>query len=539
MFKHLIPRASASRQFLRPANLTTSNTTFAASSRSTSLLQNQLTQRRSYATPTGKLLFDYAFTLQSTDILPPTEEKDLVIIGGGVAGYVAAIKAGQEGLKVACIEKRGSLGGTCLNVGCIPSKSLLNNSHLYHQIMHDTKNRGIDVGDVKLNLAQMMKAKDTSVSGLTKGIEFLFKKNNVEYIKGTGSFADEHTVAVNLVEGGETSVRGKNIIVATGSEATPFPGLTIDEKKVITSTGAIALEKVPKKMVVIGGGIIGLEMGSVWSRLGADVTVVEFLGQIGGPGMDAEISKNIQKTLGKQGMKFKLGTKVVKGDDSGEDVKIEVEAAKGGKAETLDCDVCLVSIGRRPYTAGLGLENIGLETDNRGRLVIDQEYRTRLPHIRVIGDCTFGPMLAHKAEEEAVAAIEFITKNYGHVNYNAIPSVMYTHPEVAWVGQNEAELKEAGVKFKKGTFPFSANSRAKTNLDTDGMVKFLADAETDRILGVHIVGPNAGEMIAEATLALEYGASTEDVGRTSHAHPTLAEAFKEAAMATYGKAIHY
>lgn len=374
-----------------------------------------------------------------------------------------------------------------------------------------------------------MKAKETSVSGLTKGIEFLFKKNNVEYIKGTGTFKDEHTVAVNLVDGGETSVRGKNIIIATGSEATPFPGLTIDEKKVITSTGAIALKEVPKKMVVIGGGIIGLEMGSVWSRLGAEVTVVEFLGQIGGPGMDAEISKNIQKTLGKQGMKFKLNTKVTKGDDSGDIVKIDVEAAKGGKAETvrrsiqadrahsltvpqIEADVVLVAIGRRPYTTGLGLENIGLEIDNRGRVVIDQEYRSKHSHIRVIGDCTFGPMLAHKAEEEAVAAIEFITKGYGHVNYGAIPSVMYTHPEVAWVGQNEAELKDQGIKYKVGSFPFSANSRAKTNLDTDGLVKFLTDAETDRILGIHIVGPNAGEMIAEGVLALEYGASSEDVG---------------------------
>lgn len=467
------------------------------------------------------------------------EEKDLVIIGGGVAGYVAAIKAGQAGLKVTCIEKRGTLGGTCLNVGCIPSKSLLNNSALYHQILHDTKNRGIDVGDVKLNLAQMMKAKETSVSSLTKGIEFLFKKNNVEYIKGTGAFQDEHTVAVNLLDGGETSVKGKNIIIATGSEATPFPGLTIDEEKVITSTGAIALQKVPKKMVVIGGGIIGLEMGSVWSRLGAEVTVVEFLGQIGGPGMDAEISKMTQKLLTKQGMKFKLNTKVMSGDDSGESVKINVEAAKGGKEEMLDADVVLVAIGRKPYTTGLGAENIGLETDDKGRLVIDQEYRTKLPHIRVIGDCTFGPMLAHKAEEEGVAAIEFITKGYGHVNYGAIPSVMYTHPEVAWVGQNEQELKAAGVKYKSGSFPFSANSRAKTNLDTDGMVKFLADAETDRILGIHIIGSNAGEMIAEGTLALEYGASCEDVARTSHAHPTLSEAFKEAAMATFDKAIHY
>ncbi|KAF2819783.1 dihydrolipoyl dehydrogenase [Ophiobolus disseminans] len=467
------------------------------------------------------------------------EEKDLVIIGGGVAGYVAAIKAGQAGLKVTCIEKRGSLGGTCLNVGCIPSKSLLNNSHLYHQILHDTKGRGIEVGDVKLNLGAMMKAKETSVSGLTKGIEFLFKKNNVEYIKGTGAFQDEHTVAVNLVEGGETTVRGKNILIATGSEATPFPGLTIDEQKVITSTGAIALQEVPKKLAVIGGGIIGLEMASVWSRLGSEVTVVEFLGQIGGPGMDADVAKQSQKFLTKQGLKFKLNTKVTAGEVHDAGVKINVEAAKGGKEETLDADVVLVAIGRRPYTNGLGLDNIGLETDERGRLIIDQEYRTKIPHIRAIGDCTFGPMLAHKAEEEAVAAVEYIHKGYGHVNYGAIPSVMYTHPEVAWVGQNEQELKAAGIKYKTGQFPFSANSRAKTNLDTDGFVKFLSDATTDRILGIHIIGANAGEMIAEGTLALEYGASSEDVARTCHAHPTLAEAFKEAAMATFDKAVHY
>ncbi|DAA73801.1 TPA_exp: hypothetical protein A8136_4004 [Trichophyton benhamiae CBS 112371] len=468
-----------------------------------------------------------------------SEEHDLVIIGGGVAGYVAAIKAGQEGLKTVCIEKRGTLGGTCLNVGCIPSKSLLNNSHLYHTIMHDTKKRGIEVGDVKLNLEQMMKAKESSVEGLTKGIEFLLKKNKVDYLKGTGSFVDQNSVKVELNEGGERVVKGKNIIIATGSEATPFPGLTIDEQKIITSTGALSLKEVPKKMVVIGGGIIGLEMASVWSRLGSEVTVVEFLGQIGGPGMDAEISKQAQKLLGKQGIKFMTGTKVVSGDDSGSTVTLNVEAAKGGKEKTLEADVVLVAIGRRPYTAGLGLENIGIDIDDKGRLVIDQEYRTKSEHIRVIGDCTFGPMLAHKAEEEAVAAVEYITKGHGHVNYAAIPSVMYTYPEVAWVGQNEAEVKASGVEYRVGSFPFSANSRAKTNLDSEGQVKFIADAKTDRILGVHIIGPNAGEMIAEATLAIEYGASSEDVARTCHAHPTLAEAFKEAAMATYSKAIHF
>ncbi|KAK4041001.1 hypothetical protein C8A01DRAFT_45727 [Parachaetomium inaequale] len=467
------------------------------------------------------------------------ESRDLVIIGGGVAGYVAAIKAGQEGMKVTCIEKRGTLGGTCLNVGCIPSKSLLNNSHLYHQILHDSKHRGIEVGDVKLNLKQLMKAKEQSVSGLTKGVEFLLKKNGVEYLKGSGSFQDEHTVKVQLNDGGETSVTGKNILIATGSEVTPFPGLEIDEKTVISSTGAIALEQVPKKMMVIGGGIIGLEMASVWSRLGSEVTVVEFLDQIGGPGMDTEIAKSIQKILKKQGINFKTGTKVVSGDKVGEGVKINVDSAKGGKQETLDADVVLVAIGRRPYTGGLGLENIGLELDERGRVIIDSEYRTKLPHIRCVGDATFGPMLAHKAEEEAVAVVEYIKKGHGHVNYGCIPAVMYTFPEVAWVGQSEQDLKKAGIKYRVGTFPFSANSRAKTNLDTEGMVKMLADPETDRILGVHIIGPNAGEMIAEGTLALEYGASSEDIARTCHAHPTLAEAFKEAAMATYSKAIHF
>jgi len=483
--------------------------------------------------------FRYATALnQRRGYASEAEELDLVVIGGGVAGYVAAIKAGQEGLKVACIEKRATLGGTCLNVGCIPSKSLLNNSHLYHQIQHDTKNRGIEVGEVKLNLDVMMKAKETSVAGLTKGIDFLFKKNKVEWIKGTGSFQDEHTLKVDLNEGGERTVRAKNVIIATGSEASSFPGLNIDEQRVISSTGAIALKEVPKKMLVIGGGIIGLEMGSVWSRLGADVTVVEFMGQIGGPGMDNEIAKATQRILQKQGMKFRLNTKVTHGDMQSDTIKLNVEAAKGGKEETLDADVVLVAIGRKPYTSGLNLESIGVEVDNRGRVVIDQEYRTKVPHIRVIGDCTFGPMLAHKAEEEGVAAVEFITKNYGHVNYGTIPSVMYTHPEVAWVGQAEQDLKAQNIKYKVGNFPFTANSRAKTNLDTDGFVKILADAETDRILGCHIIGPNAGEMIAEGTLAMEYGASSEDVARTCHAHPTLAEAFKEAAMATYSKAIH-
>ncbi|CEJ93424.1 Putative Dihydrolipoyl dehydrogenase [[Torrubiella] hemipterigena] len=479
------------------------------------------------------------FARFSRGMATSSEEKDLIIIGGGVAGYVAAIKAGQEGLKVACIEKRGTLGGTCLNVGCIPSKSLLNNSHLYHQILHDTKNRGIEVGDVKLNLANFMKAKDTAVAGLTKGVEFLLKKNGAEYIKGTGSFVNEHEIKVALNDGGETTLRGKNILIATGSEATPFPGLNIDEKRVVTSTGALSLEKIPESMIVIGGGIIGLEMASVWSRLGAKVTVVEFLGQIGGPGMDTEIAKTTQKLLKKQGIEFKLNTKVVSGDDSGANINLQVDSAKGGKPESLDAEVVLVAIGRRPYTEGLGLENIGMQLDERGRVIIDSEYRTKIPHIRCVGDATLGPMLAHKAEEEAVAVVEYIKKGYGHVNYGCIPSVMYTYPEVAWVGQTEQDLKAQKIPYRVGTFPFSANSRAKTNMDSEGIVKMIADPETDRLLGVHIVGPNAGEMIAEGTLALEYGASSEDIARTCHAHPTLAEAFKEAAMATHGKAIHF
>ncbi|PHH58472.1 hypothetical protein CDD81_5713 [Ophiocordyceps australis] len=480
-----------------------------------------------------------ALTPWSRGFASVSDEKDLVIIGGGVAGYVAAIKAGQEGMKVTCVEKRTTLGGTCLNVGCIPSKSLLNNSHLYHQILHDTKNRGIEVGNVKLNLANLMKAKDTAVAGLTKGVEFLFKKNGVEYIKGEGTFVNENDIKVALNSGGEVTVRGKNILIATGSESTPFPGLQVDEERVVTSTGALALDDIPRTMIVIGGGIIGLEMASVWSRLGTKVTVVEFLGQIGGPGMDSEIAKATQKVLKKQGLEFKLNTKVVRGDKGDNKIKLEVDAAKGGKPESLDAEVVLVAIGRRPYTKGLGLENIGLELDDRGRVIIDSEYRTKIPHIRCVGDVTFGPMLAHKAEEEAVAVVEYIKKGFGHVNYGCIPSVMYTYPEVAWVGQNEQDLKNAKIPYKVGTFPFSANSRAKTNLDTEGMVKMLADPETDRLLGVHIIGPNAGEMIAEGTLALEYGASSEDIARTCHAHPTLAEAFKEAAMATSSKAIHF
>ncbi|EJD55293.1 dihydrolipoyl dehydrogenase [Auricularia subglabra TFB-10046 SS5] len=464
---------------------------------------------------------------------------DTLVIGGGPGGYVAAIKSAQLGLKTACIEKRGSLGGTCLNVGCIPSKAMLNNSHIYHSAQHDFKNRGIDVAGVELNLPVMLKAKETSVTGLTKGIEGLFKKHKVDYIKGTGSFVAPGRVAVQLLDGGETEVEAKNVIIATGSEVTPFPGIEIDEKRIVSSTGALSLEKVPEKMVVIGGGIIGLELGSVWSRLGAEVTVVEFLNGIGGVGIDEEVSKQFQKLLQKQGIKFKLGTKVLSADTSSEKVQVKVESAKGGSEETLDADVVLVSIGRRPYTTGLGLDKIGVELDNRGRVIVDDQFRTSVAGVSCIGDATFGPMLAHKAEEEGIAVAEILKHGHGHVNYNAIPSVVYTYPEVAWVGKTEQELKEAGTAFKVGKFPFLANSRAKTNMETDGFVKFLVEKETDKVLGVHIIGPNAGEMIASAVLAIEYNASAEDIARTSFAHPTLSEAFKEAAMAAYDAPIHF
>ncbi|KAI6120181.1 hypothetical protein EV401DRAFT_2089073 [Pisolithus croceorrhizus] len=441
----------------------------------------------------------------------PSGPYDALIIGGGPGGYVAAIKAAQLGLKTACVEKRGSLGGTCLNVGCIPSKAMLNNSHIYHQTKHDLQRRGIDVSGVSLNLPQMLKSKEQSVTSLTKGIEMLFKQNKVDYIKGAASFVSPNRVV----------------------------SIEIDEKQIVSSTGALDLQEVPGKMVVIGGGIIGLEMGSVWSRLGAEVTVVEFLGGIGGVGIDEEVAKQFQKLLAKQGLKFKLNTKVLSAETQDGKVSVKTQSAKGDKEETLEADVVLVSVGRRPYTEGLNLEAAGVQLDNKGRVVTDDQLATSAKHIKCIGDVTFGPMLAHKAEEEGIAAVEHIKHGHGHVNYNAIPSVVYTHPEVAWVGKTEQDLKAAGVKYNVGKFPFAANSRAKTNLDTEGFVKFLSEKETDRILGVHIIGPNAGEMISEAVLAIEYGASSEDIARTTHAHPTLSEAFKEAAMAAYSKPIHF
>ncbi|TPX55737.1 dihydrolipoyl dehydrogenase [Powellomyces hirtus] len=467
-----------------------------------------------------------------------SSEYDVVIVGGGPGGYVAAIKASQMGLKTACVEGRGALGGTCLNVGCIPSKSLLHNSHLYHQASHDFKSRGIEIGEIKINLPQMLSAKEKSVKQLTGGIELLFKKNKTDYHKGWGKIVSPTEVSVAGADGSNTTLKTKNIIIATGSEVSPFPGIEVDEEVIVSSTGALSLQKVPEKMIVIGGGVIGLELGSVWGRLGAEVTTVEYMDAIGA-GMDADLAKTFQKTLQKQGMKFKLSTKVIsaKKNANGK-VDVVVEAAKGGKQESFEVDVVLVAIGRRPVTKGLGLEEVGVEVDSKGRVKTDSEFKTNVEGIRAIGDVITGPMLAHKAEEEGIAAAEYIAGGHGHVNYGAVPSVIYTYPEVAWVGKTEAEAKAAGIKYKIGGFAFAANSRAKTMNDYEGTIKIISDAETDRILGAHIIGPNAGEMIAEAVLAIEYGASSEDIARTCHAHPTLSEAFKEACMATYDKPIH-
>lgn len=471
-------------------------------------------------------------------------EQDLVVIGGGPGGYVAAIKAAQLGLSVTCVEKRGSLGGTCLNVGCIPSKALLHSSHLYEDANQSFSKHGIDInGGVSVNIPAMMKHKTSSVNGLTKGIEGLFKKNKITYVKGSGSLSTPNTVDVQLLDGGNSTINAKNIIIATGSEVATLPSVPIDEETIVSSTGALALDKVPQKMVVIGGGVIGLEMGSVWRRLGAEVTVVEFLDRIV-PGVDTEIANTFLKILKKQKMKFKLGTKVVASKKEGDKVILDLEASKGGEPESLEADIVLVATGRRPHTDKLGLDKAGVEMDDRGRVHVDSSYRTNIPNVYAIGDVVKGPMLAHKAEDEGLVAAEIIAGvGEGHINYDCIPGVIYTHPEVATVGKTEEDLKEAGTDYAKGVFPFQANSRARTNdVGGDfaqGMVKVLTDKKTDRVLGMHIVGPNAGELIAEGVLAMEYGASSEDIARTCHAHPTLSEATREAAMAAHGKPIHF
>jgi dihydrolipoamide dehydrogenase len=466
------------------------------------------------------------------------ERYDVIVIGGGPGGYVAAIRAAQLGLKTACIEKRGSLGGTCLNIGCIPSKALLQSSEKFAEAQHALAQHGIKLAGVELDLPTLMARKDKVVGENTRGVEFLFKKNKVEYIKGAARFVAPDRIAVTPLNGGKASeLQAKAFIIATGSDSLPLPGVEIDEKSIVSSTGALSLPQVPKRLVVVGGGYIGLEMGSVWRRLGSAVTVVEFLDRIT-PGMDGELSKTLQRVLTKQGFDFKLGTKVVGAKRGKEGIVLALEPAAGGAREEIAADIVLVSIGRRPYTEGLGLEAAGVAIDNKGRITVDSGFATNVKGIYAIGDVIAGPMLAHKASEEGVALAEMLAGQKSHVNYAAIPAVIYTWPEVASVGRTEEDLKTAGIAYKTGRFPFSANARARANADTEGFVKILADQKTDRVLGVHIIGPDAGTLIAEAALALEYGASAEDIARTCHAHPTLNEAVKEAALAAEGHPLH-
>src|SRR6202044_3428033 len=462
---------------------------------------------------------------------------DLIVIGSGPGGYVCAIRAAQLGMKTAVIEKMPTFGGTCLNIGCIPSKAMLNASELYEEAAHKFADMGIKVGKPSVDLAAMLKYKQQGVDGNVKGVDYLFKKNKIESFIGTGKIAAPGKVEVKANDGKTQILETKNIGIATGSDVTRLNGIDIDEKRVVSSTGALDLAKVPAKLLIVGAGIIGLELGSVWRRLGADVTIVEFLDHIL-PGIDGEVGKQFHRMLQKQGLTFKLSSKVTSVDSSGKTLKVKVEPAAGGAAETLDADVVLVAIGRVPYTDGLGLEAVGVKKDNRGRGIVDPHFRTNIAGIYAIGDAVAGPMLAHKAEEEGVAAAETIAGQAGHVNYDVIPNVVYTSPEIASVGKTEEELKAANVAYQVGKFPFSANARPRANLATDGFVKILADAKTNRVLGVHILGPDAETMIAEAAMAMEFGAAAEDIARTCHAHPTLSEAVKEAAMAVAKRAIN-
>ena len=462
---------------------------------------------------------------------------DIIVIGGGPGGYVCAIRAAQLGLKVACVESRGTLGGTCLNVGCIPSKSLLNLSENYRKAQKDFNAQGIEFTDLKLNIDKMMANKNKSVQVLTRGIEFLFKKNKVTYIKGKGVLFSKNDVVVYEGEK-KTSYKSKNIVIATGSGPSSLPSIEIDEKNIVSSTGALALKQVPKNFIVIGGGYIGLEMGSVWSRLGSNVTVLEYLDHIT-PGMDKEISSEFMKILTKQGFKFKLNSKVTSVVNRDSQVEVIFTNNETLKEEKILADKVLVSVGRKPYTEGLNLTKMGIKKDKQGRIEVNEKLQTSISNIYAIGDVIKGPMLAHKAEEEGIAVAEIVAGQAGHVNYNIIPGVIYTSPEVAVVGKTEEQLKKEDVDYKVGKFPFLANSRAKVNNETDGFVKILADSKTDRVLGVHMIGPHTGDMIAEMALAMEFGASAEDIARTCHAHPTHTEAVKEAALAVDKRAIHF
>lgn len=462
---------------------------------------------------------------------------DLVVIGTGPGGYVGAIRAAQLGMKVAVVEKRAAHGGTCLNVGCIPSKALLHASELFEEAGHAFQNMGIKVSAPKVDMKQMLKFKQDAIDGNTKGIEFLLKKNKIDAFHGTGKILSAGKVEVTPEKGDAQVLETKNICIATGSDVAQLPGIEIDEKQIVSSTGALELTKVPGHMVVVGAGVIGLELGSVWRRLGAKVTVVEYLDRIL-PGMDSEVAKKFRVMLGRQGFEFKLGSKVTGAKTSKSGVKVTIEPAKGGDAETLETDIVLVAIGRVPYTDGLGLEDAGVVLDDRKRVIVDDHFATNVAGIFAIGDVVRGAMLAHKAEEEGVALAELLAGQAGHVNYGIIPGVVYTYPEVASVGKTEDELKDEGVAYTSGSFPFMANGRAKANQTTDGFVKVLADAKTDQVLGVHILGPQAGELIHECAVLMEFGGSSEDLARTCHAHPTLSEAVKEAALAVDKRAIH-
>ncbi len=463
---------------------------------------------------------------------------DIVVIGGGPGGYVCAIRASQLGLKTACIESRGALGGTCLNVGCIPSKSLLNLSENFHKAKKDFNQQGIEIDGIKLNIQKMMTNKNKSIQVLTKGVEFLFKKNKVTYFKGKGVLFSKNDIVIYENDNKRNNIKAKNIVIATGSTVTSLPSINIDEKNIVSSTGALSFDKVPKKLAIIGGGYIGLEMGSVWSRLGSEVTVIEYLDHIT-PGMDREISNEFQKILTKQGIKFKMGSRVDSVKNKGSTVLITYTDLKKSKKENIEVDKVLVSVGRKPYTEGLNLTKVGVKKDNQGRIEVNDKLQTSIKNIYAIGDVIKGPMLAHKAEEEGIAVAEILAGQAGHVNYDVIPGVIYTSPEVATVGKTEEQLKSENKSYKVGKFPFLANSRAKVNNETDGFVKILADNKTDKVLGVHIIGPHCGDMIAEMALAMEFGASSEDIARTCHAHPTHTEAIKEAALAVDKRPIHF